>query len=198
MAMKSSSAKVIGGILGRFLVVTKWTNWISRRCILRVKLEHPLPSKPPTIVFTCSVVYMGPRFSREGLLRIRPSLWPTFSSGSGPTIVLMTSRTPCLDRSFLRGLLLCGRVLHIGSHSFSSWSDVGHRQNDVILLAHAVRTIFFDPLEDIFPSRGINMSWRLSGQTWANDQLGYVPLFYPSTLDTSRSHDQSCDGIDSA
>jgi len=48
------------------------------RCFLWAELEHPPPANLPAIVFTCPVVYLGSRFSKEGLLQIRLSLQPMF------------------------------------------------------------------------------------------------------------------------
>jgi len=87
---------------------------MALRCFFWAELGHPPPSNPLTIVFTCLVVYLGSRFFKKGLLRIFPSLRLTFPSGIRPTMVLMTSRTPRLDRSFLRELSLRGQILSIG------------------------------------------------------------------------------------
>jgi len=135
MVVKSSSKKVLHGILGRPLVVIEWTDWMARRCLFRVVLKRLPLANPPSIVLTCRVLYLGSWFSREGLLRIFPSLRPMFLSGIGLAMVLITSRTPCFDRSFLRGLSLRGRVLHtislflfflVGRWSLSKRRDPSH------------------------------------------------------------------------
>ena len=146
MVVKSSSVKVLHGILNRPLVVIEWTDWMAQRCFFRVVLEYLPPENPLTIILTCSAVYLGFWFSREGLLQIFPYLRPMFLSGIELAIVLMSFWTSCLARSFLRGLSLRDRVLRTGFHSFfSSWQDVGHHQNDVILLVQAVCIALFNP-----------------------------------------------------
>ena len=89
--VKSSSVKVIDGILDRFLIDTEWTDVIARRCYFQAELEHPPPANPLAIVFTCAGICFRPQPSREGYgvndlpnvvfcLFMRPlALWPSLS-----------------------------------------------------------------------------------------------------------------------